>query len=130
MHCRMYYLLLFTVLFIFCLAAYFTLWCLHFFIISNLRYAESVGARHYETSAKANEGIEELFLELTHQMLDMRDRRLAATEAQQRSNSLRRGHTLRLEGESDDDNNTGDIPGLNATTAAGHGDSARARCCH
>lgn len=29
-----------------------------------LRYAESVGAKHYHTSAKQNKGIEELFLDL------------------------------------------------------------------
>jgi hypothetical protein len=28
------------------------------------RYAESVGAKHYHTSAKLNKGIEELFLDL------------------------------------------------------------------
>lgn len=66
-----------------------------------LRYANSVGARHYETSAKVNSGIEELFLDLTNQMIEVRDRKLAA-EALQRSNSLRRGNTLRLEGENDD----------------------------
>jgi Ras-related protein Rab-21 len=31
-------------------------------------YAESVGAKHFETSAKLNEGVEELFLELTNQV--------------------------------------------------------------
>lgn len=29
-------------------------------------YAESVGAKHFETSAKNNIGVEELFLELTN----------------------------------------------------------------
>lgn len=86
-------------------------------------YAASVGARHYETSAKVNEGIEELFLDLTNQMVEVRDRKLAATEAQQRSNSLRRGHTLRLEGENDDND---EIPGL--MTAPGEERSSR--CCH
>lgn len=33
-------------------------------IPSFLRYAESVGAKHYHTSAKQNKGIEELFLDL------------------------------------------------------------------
>lgn len=86
-------------------------------------YAASVGARHYETSAKVNEGIEELFLDLTNQMVEVRDRKLAATEAQQRSNSLRRGPTLRLEGENDDND---EIPGL--MTAPGEERSSR--CCH
>lgn len=35
-----------------------------FFLFSLLRYAESVGAKHYHTSAKQNKGIEELFLDL------------------------------------------------------------------
>lgn len=66
-----------------------------------------MGARHYETSAKVNEGIEDLFLDLTNQMLEARDRKLAASEALQRSNSLRRTNVLRLEGENDD---TDEIP--------------------
>lgn len=85
-------------------------------------YAASVGAQHYETSAKVNEGIEELFLDLTNQMVEVRDKKLAA-EAQQRSNSLRRGHTLRLEGENDD--NDDEFPGI-ATSAEGRS----SRCCH
>jgi len=32
--------------------------------LSLLSYAESVGARHYQSSAKLNKGIEELFLDL------------------------------------------------------------------
>jgi len=32
-------------------------------------YAQIVGARHYETSAKLNDGIDELFLELTNQVI-------------------------------------------------------------
>ncbi|KAG8222328.1 hypothetical protein J437_LFUL001870 [Ladona fulva] len=34
------------------------------------RYAESVGASHFQTSAKMNRGIEEMFLELSHRMVD------------------------------------------------------------
>lgn len=33
-------------------------------------YAQSVGAKHYHTSAKLNKGIEELFLELSKDMLE------------------------------------------------------------
>jgi len=33
------------------------------------QYAESVGAKHYSTSAKLNKGLEELFLDLTKRML-------------------------------------------------------------
>lgn len=35
------------------------------------RYSKSVGASHYQTSAKANRGIEELFLDVTQQLLRM-----------------------------------------------------------
>ncbi|CAK1554940.1 unnamed protein product [Leptosia nina] len=34
------------------------------------QYAEQVGAKHYHTSAKINEGVEELFLNLTRDMLE------------------------------------------------------------
>lgn len=37
------------------------------------RYAESVGARHFHTSAKLNKGIEELFLDLSKAMLERSD---------------------------------------------------------
>lgn len=33
-------------------------------LFPRVRYAESVGAKHYHTSAKQNKGIEELFLDL------------------------------------------------------------------
>lgn len=33
---------------------------------NDFSYAESVGAKHFETSAKNNIGVEELFLELTN----------------------------------------------------------------
>jgi len=33
------------------------------------QYAESVGAKHYSTSAKLNKGLEELFLDITKRML-------------------------------------------------------------
>lgn len=40
-----------------------------FFFLSFSRYAESVGAKHYHTSAKLNKGIEELFLDLCKRTL-------------------------------------------------------------
>lgn len=40
---------------------------MHFLIF---RYAEKVKAMHFTTSAKANEGVEEMFLTLTQKMLD------------------------------------------------------------
>lgn len=82
-----------------------------------------MGARHYETSAKVNEGIEDLFLDLTNHMVEVRDKKLAATEAQQRSSSLRRGRTLRLEGENDDHD---ELPGIVTTTP----EERSSRCCH
>ncbi|XP_077565721.1 ras-related protein Rab-21 [Stigmatopora nigra] len=41
-------------------------------------YAESVGAKHYQTSAKLNKGIEELFLDLCKRMME-------AAQAEERS---------------------------------------------
>lgn len=38
-------------------------------------YAQSVGAKHFSTSAKLNRGIEELFLDVTKRMLDSRPKR-------------------------------------------------------
>lgn len=43
------------------------LWCeimMDFVSLFLFSYAESVGAKHYHTSAKLNKGIEELFLDL------------------------------------------------------------------
>lgn len=37
------------------------------------RYAESVGAKHFHTSAKLNKGIEEVFLDLSRAMLEKTD---------------------------------------------------------
>jgi len=37
------------------------------------RYARSVGAKHHHTSAKLNRGIEEMFLDLTQQMIAKAD---------------------------------------------------------
>ncbi|KAK4306978.1 hypothetical protein Pmani_021231 [Petrolisthes manimaculis] len=49
-------------------------------------YAQEVGAFHFQTSAKQNKGVEDLFLELTRRMLDT-----AVTNDQQRINTLTRG---------------------------------------
>lgn len=49
-------------------------------------YAREVGAFHFLTSAKLNQGVEEMFLELTRRMLQT-----ALTNDQQRINSLTRG---------------------------------------
>lgn len=55
-------------------------------------YAESVGAKHYHTSAKLNKGIEELFLDLCKRMMEMAqaEERLKGNGASQ-SASNRRG---------------------------------------
>lgn len=55
-------------------------------------------------------------------MVEVRDKKLAATEAQ-RSSSLRRGRTLRLEGENDDHD---EFPGIVTSTP----DERSSRCCH
>ncbi|XP_042240785.1 ras-related protein Rab-21-like [Homarus americanus] len=53
-------------------------------------YAQEVGALHFQTSAKQNKGVEELFLELTRRMLEN-----AVTNDQQRINTLTRGGNTR-----------------------------------
>ncbi|XP_071550644.1 ras-related protein Rab-21 [Panulirus ornatus] len=55
-------------------------------------YAQEVGAFHFQTSAKQNKGVEELFLDLTHRMLDS-----AVTNDQQRINTLTRGNSRNLQ---------------------------------
>ena len=41
----------------------------------SLRYARTVGARHFHTSAKQNRGIEDLFLDLAQQMMATADKK-------------------------------------------------------
>ena len=41
----------------------------------SVRYARTVGARHFHTSAKQNRGIEDLFLDLAQQMMATADKR-------------------------------------------------------
>ncbi|CAB1346407.1 unnamed protein product, partial [Coregonus sp. 'balchen'] len=55
-------------------------------------YAESVGAKHYHTSAKLNKGIEELFLDLCKRMMEtaQAEERAKGNGASQ-STSSRRG---------------------------------------
>ncbi|XP_056131898.1 ras-related protein Rab-21 [Lampris incognitus] len=54
-------------------------------------YAESVGAKHYHTSAKLNKGIEELFLDLCKRMMDtaQAEERLKGNGASQSASSRR-----------------------------------------
>ncbi|KDR21730.1 ras-related protein Rab-21 [Zootermopsis nevadensis] len=53
-------------------------------------YANSVGAKHFHTSAKLNQGIEEMFLELSQRMIER-----AQENNQQRANSLGRSGSTR-----------------------------------
>uniref|UniRef100_A0A672QMJ2 RAB21, member RAS oncogene family n=1 Tax=Sinocyclocheilus grahami TaxID=75366 RepID=A0A672QMJ2_SINGR len=59
---------------------------LFFFCCLFFRYAESVGAKHYHTSAKLNKGIEELFLDLCKRMMEM-------AQAEERSRGNGASHT-------------------------------------
>lgn len=59
-------------------------------------YAESVGAKHFETSAKLSDGIEELFLYITDEMVKIHDVK-QQTATLSRSNSTRRGNALIVE---------------------------------
>ncbi|KAB0796640.1 hypothetical protein PPYR_10701 [Photinus pyralis] len=52
-------------------------------------YAKKVGATHFETSAKQNTGIEEMFLSLTQQMLDR------VCEQEQQNSTLNRQNSQR-----------------------------------
>lgn len=54
------------------------------------RYARSVGAKHFNTSAKLNRGIEEMFLDLSQRMID-----LAQETDLQKASSLGRSGSMR-----------------------------------
>ncbi|XP_055682262.1 ras-related protein Rab-21 [Lutzomyia longipalpis] len=75
-------------------------------------YATGVGAKHYETSAKMNEGIDDLFLKLTNDMIEAYEAKQAQSAALSPSNSMRRSQALVVD-DSDDrgdaqlDNNSG-----------------------
>uniref|UniRef100_A0A336KN28 Ras-related protein Rab-21 n=1 Tax=Culicoides sonorensis TaxID=179676 RepID=A0A336KN28_CULSO len=77
-------------------------------------YANAVGAKHYETSAKLNEGVDDLFLSLANDMI-------SASNAKNQSNlnrqgSMRRGNALVLEDSVEDD-------------PEGAASTQRSRCC-
>lgn len=84
-------------------------------------YAESVGATHYETSAKANVGVEEVFLGLTQLMIVASDLKRPQENAINRTNSLRRTRTVTVAADVDDENATGDDGNSQATSSS--------RCC-
>lgn len=55
------------------------------------RYAKSVGAKHFHTSAKLNKGVEDMFLELSHRMMERaQENDLQKASALGRSSSMRR----------------------------------------
>ncbi|XP_014245117.1 ras-related protein Rab-21 [Cimex lectularius] len=55
------------------------------------KYAESVGASHFHTSAKQNSGIEEMFLELTQRMMERaQEQEVQKASELTRTNSMRR----------------------------------------
>lgn len=51
------------------------------FVPSYNRYAKSVGANHFHTSAKANKGLEEVFADLSQRMVDRRAEKSKANPA-------------------------------------------------
>lgn len=59
-------------------------------------YARNVGAKHYETSAKLNEGVDDLFLSLANDMIAANNAKAQASGVN-RANSTRRPNTLLLE---------------------------------
>lgn len=68
----------------------------------HLQYAKSTGAMHFLTSAKLNENIDDLFLEISKKMIKAQDERQASSANLNRSNSMRR--QLRVEDVSQSNN--------------------------
>lgn len=62
-------------------------------------YAKLVGASYYETSAKLNDGVDELFLSLANSMIVMEN---AKSNSLSRRNSTRRGGGLVIQEPTDD----------------------------
>lgn len=54
------------------------------------RYSEAVGAIHFQTSAKLNEGVEDVFLALTNRMLEQAAKQRSRSETLERQGSQRR----------------------------------------
>ncbi|XP_022191998.1 ras-related protein Rab-21 [Nilaparvata lugens] len=53
-------------------------------------YAKSVGAKHFQTSAKLNQGVEEMFLDLSQRMMAHAQEQDASSGGVRRTNSMRR----------------------------------------
>ncbi|KAK9731750.1 Ras family [Popillia japonica] len=54
------------------------------------QYSEAVGAIHFQTSAKLNEGVEDVFLALTNRMLEQAAKQRSRSETLERQGSQRR----------------------------------------
>lgn len=77
-------------------------------------YARSVGALHFLASAKLNENIDEIFLEITRAMMKIHDEKQSASATLNRSNSMRRQLIVEEATEAED---------------MAHAGSSNARCC-
>lgn len=82
----------------------------------HINYANSVGAIHFLTSAKLNENIDDLFLEISQRMIKAFDEKQANNANLTRTNSMRR--QLRVEDSTQNQNENDD-----SST------SSSARCC-
>jgi len=71
----------------------------------HINYAKSVGAYHFLASAKLNENIDEVFLEVCKGMIKVHDDKKSATANLNRSNSMRR--QLRVEESPEHDDSAG-----------------------
>lgn len=72
-------------------------------------YSKQVGAKHYETSAKLNDGIDHLFLDLANEMIEFYDNQKEKNSSINRTNSMRRGNVLVVDDddeENDENRNT------------------------
>lgn len=86
-------------------------------------YAQSVGATLFETSAKNNVGVEDVFLSLTQQMIAASDLKRPQDSAIARTNSMRRSRSITVAAsDEDDDNAMADGANNEPATASG-------RCC-
>lgn len=60
------------------------------FVEEAVRYAEAQGAKHFQASAKLNEGIDEIFIEISKDMIRAHNEKQITTSTLQRSSSMRR----------------------------------------
>jgi Ras-related protein Rab-21 len=86
----------------------------------HVQYAQSVGALHFTTSAKLNENIDEVFLEISKKMIKAHDEKKTASATLNRTNSMRR----RLRVEDETNSSTQD-----ESDGAGRSGGNSSRCC-